>query len=148
MRTALYRHYGECGDLLYVGISLRFVRRLHEHEKRSGWFQGITSVKVEWFENRNDALQAERLAIQNENPLYNKQLKKKSKQITAVPASEPTPHKNITLAHDITTTARLLGICTSHAWSLIKKGKLKAIKLGRRTLCTEAEITRILEVGC
>ncbi len=51
-------------------------------------------------------------------------------------------------AHSIDDTAAILNISVSHAWALVKQGRLKVIKLGRRTLCTDAEIARLLATGC
>lgn len=69
-RTALYRHFDADGRLLYVGMTRDPQRRLSRH-KKSFWFKDICDVKVEWFQNRTDALVAERIAIQAEQPLHN-----------------------------------------------------------------------------
>ena len=52
------------------------------------------------------------------------------------------------LAHSIPITAHLLGIGESKTWGLIREGKIRSIKLGRRTLVTAQEIERLLETGC
>ena len=69
-RTALYRHFDAYGDLLYVGISLSAVARLAQH-KSAPWFQDITDIKVEWFDDREDAEIAEIQAIRTEFPEHN-----------------------------------------------------------------------------
>lgn len=71
IRTALYRHYNEMGELLYVGISLSAINRLSQH-KTSGWFIEIAKVDIEQFETRMLALNAEETAIKKEKPKYNK----------------------------------------------------------------------------
>ena len=71
MKTNLYRHFDENGALLYVGISLSAVQRLKQHEK-SGWFEEIASVTIESFDTRELALLAEKEAIEQEFPMYNK----------------------------------------------------------------------------
>ena len=71
MTTYLYRHFDKEGNLLYVGISLSFTKRLKQHSDNSHWFDLITNVTIENFQNRSDALEAERVSIQKENPLFN-----------------------------------------------------------------------------
>jgi hypothetical protein len=68
---SLYRHYDNDGRLLYVGISLSALTRLGQHKDASHWFSQIKEVKIEHFASRNQALEAEREAIHNENPLHN-----------------------------------------------------------------------------
>jgi predicted GIY-YIG superfamily endonuclease len=72
MRTSLYRHYDSNGILLYIGVSLSQLRRLQEHSRNSSWFDTVATIKVEYFETRNLALQAEQAAIILEKPLHNK----------------------------------------------------------------------------
>ena len=70
-RTALYRHFAVDSRLLYVGISLSPIYRLAQHCDGSQWFEQIAAVKVEWFDTREAALDAEKKAIQSEQPEYN-----------------------------------------------------------------------------
>jgi excinuclease UvrABC nuclease subunit len=74
---SLYRHFDADGGLLYVGISLRALRRLAEHAK-SQWADQIVSVTVESFPNRAEAAKAERAAILNEAPRFNVAMKAKA----------------------------------------------------------------------
>jgi excinuclease UvrABC nuclease subunit len=69
--VCLYRHFDAEGVLLYVGVSLSVIHRLAGHRSRSRWFRQIARITVEWFANRGEALEAERLAIREEKPLYN-----------------------------------------------------------------------------
>jgi excisionase family DNA binding protein len=52
------------------------------------------------------------------------------------------------LAHSIPVTAHLLSIGESKTWALIREGKIRSIKLGRRTLVPVHEIERLLQTGC
>lgn len=70
-KTALYRHFGADGALLYVGVSLSHVARLSQHSDHSHWYSLIASVKIEYHESREAALIAEREAIIKEKPLHN-----------------------------------------------------------------------------
>lgn len=71
-RTALYRHYDAEGVLLYVGIAVSVVGRLAQHAKGSHWSSRIAQITVEWFDSREQAEDAERAAIVDEAPMYNK----------------------------------------------------------------------------
>ena len=71
MRTALYRHFDAEGGLLYVGISASALARLAQHQQTASWCDLITRVTVEWHGSRQDAMQAERVAIRQEKPQHN-----------------------------------------------------------------------------
>lgn len=71
MKTALYRHFDSSGKLLYVGISLSALNRLGQHAEHAGWFGDIATVRIEHFPSREEALQAERMAIISERPVCN-----------------------------------------------------------------------------
>lgn len=71
--TNLYRHRDSAGNLLYVGISLSAVERLKQHMVASGWSSEIATVEIARYPTRMDALNAERDAIQKEDPLWNRQ---------------------------------------------------------------------------
>jgi len=71
-RTALYRHFGADGALLYVGISHQVILRTKQHVETATWAEGINQITVEWFETRDMALAAENAAITSERPLFNK----------------------------------------------------------------------------
>jgi excisionase family DNA binding protein len=38
-----------------------------------------------------------------------------------------------------------LGVCRSTIYNLLNRGELKAVKMGRRTIISDAEIDRLLE---
>jgi len=69
--TCLYRHYDEDGNLLYVGISANPFNRLVQHKYGSKWFNDVVSIQIERHPSKFLALQAERIAIDRENPKYN-----------------------------------------------------------------------------
>lgn len=70
-RTCVYRAYDAQERLLYVGISMNLISRLTNHQ-RTAWWSAVDEITVQWFEGREPAKAAERAAILNENPLYNK----------------------------------------------------------------------------
>ena len=70
-QTALYRHFDAEGILLYIGIALSPVQRLRKHRDESTWFDRIASITIERFPTREEAKQAESVAIKSERPLFN-----------------------------------------------------------------------------
>lgn len=70
-RCALYRHYDAEGRLLYVGMSVNPMRRLHVHSGVSPWFPQIARVEMQWFDSSAEAEAAETAAIRTERPLFN-----------------------------------------------------------------------------
>lgn len=72
VNTKLYRHWNG-NELLYVGISLAAITRLGQHASKSSWMSEVTNVTIENFYSREEALEAERLAIKNEYPRFNRQ---------------------------------------------------------------------------
>lgn len=76
-QTDLYRHFNKDGDLLYVGISFRAIIRQSAHANAAPWWNEVTTITVERLPNREKALVAEKAAVENENPRYNKHWGKK-----------------------------------------------------------------------
>jgi predicted GIY-YIG superfamily endonuclease len=73
----LYRHYDPKGDLLYVGITQGISERTKSHLSKATWREFICLIIVEPFETREELLEAERDAIINEFPKYNRVLNKR-----------------------------------------------------------------------
>ena len=70
---SLYRHYDSNDNLLYIGVSLNALNRLSQHKRTGAWFNDISRVSIDKYETRQLVLDAEREAIVNESPKYNKQ---------------------------------------------------------------------------
>jgi DNA-binding XRE family transcriptional regulator len=70
-RTAIYRHFDADGVLLYVGQSVSPSRRLYEHVRASGWAKDTASISIQWFDSKEEAAEAERVAIRDEGPEFN-----------------------------------------------------------------------------
>jgi hypothetical protein len=70
-KTDLYRWFDETGQLLYVGISISAYERAKDHRKTKEWFREAKKMTIEQFATREQALEAEKTAIQNEKPLHN-----------------------------------------------------------------------------
>jgi hypothetical protein len=88
--TQLYRHFGKDGELLYVGISISAMARLGQHKDDASWFSDIRRVDIETFPTREDALTAERAAIQDENPKHNIKHKRKHTPYPPLPTKPAT----------------------------------------------------------
>lgn len=69
--TTLYRYYDSTGSLLYIGISCKPGKRMHQHYKSQPWSGLIAKTEFEHFEDRVAALNAEKSAIITEKPLHN-----------------------------------------------------------------------------
>jgi hypothetical protein len=73
-RCALYRHFDSEDILLYVGITDNLGDRTNGgHARTSDWVQFAVRAEAEWFDSREQASKAEREAVQDEQPIYNRQ---------------------------------------------------------------------------
>lgn len=69
MRFHLYRLWGIDGRLLYIGITRNLDGRIKGHNRR--WGDVIGSVTSEEFSSHRAVLEAEEIAIREENPPFN-----------------------------------------------------------------------------
>lgn len=76
MRTALYRLFDETGSLLYVGITKDLHLRWDYHAEDKFWWHLVTRIEVVWHKSREAADSAEREAIRDKGPIYNRTLNK------------------------------------------------------------------------
>lgn len=77
-RVALYRHFDDANNLLYVGVSAAPYNRIGEHMHSSHWAERVCTVTLEWHQSRADAVKAEADAIKNEKPLFNSQRRRRN----------------------------------------------------------------------
>jgi predicted GIY-YIG superfamily endonuclease len=136
--THLYRHFDNNGTLLYVGISLSTLNRLAQHREHAHWFTEIKRVEIERFQSRQEALSAERAAIQREKPLHN--LKRPSiKEQKAVELRADESRADLLQQfvrfnpiYSLTDAARFLQVSTNALRHAIENGDLSAIELPAR----------------
>lgn len=69
--NCLYRLFDENQELLYVGISMHVMARIHDHAKHKDWFSKVSTIKIERFNSRKEVEEAEKAAIKNEKPKHN-----------------------------------------------------------------------------
>jgi hypothetical protein len=73
MKHDLYRHYDTDENLLYIGRTVRGVKRANEHARDKSWWDEVVVTRYEKFDSLAELKEAEKKAIREENPLYNKQ---------------------------------------------------------------------------
>jgi predicted GIY-YIG superfamily endonuclease len=67
----LYRFFDAGEQLLYIGITANPPQRFKAHQTEKGWWDAVSGIRIETFESRAQLVEAERVAIQAERPLYN-----------------------------------------------------------------------------
>lgn len=72
MNECLYRFYDNVGTLLYVGITKDWHARIRSHEKSADFYSAVAKITFERFPDRESLEAAEVLAIEEEDPLYNR----------------------------------------------------------------------------
>jgi predicted GIY-YIG superfamily endonuclease len=139
VRTALYRHFDADGKLLYVGISHSPLLRLSQHRDNARWFEKIKSVQHEWFPSRQEAMEAERKAVAEENPECNIMLRRavlpKKESDKTVEWSKGAIVKRIVSmnpVYTLTDAGALLSVTAGVVKKLIDAGSLGSFRQGNR----------------
>ena len=70
-KTGLYHVIGEADLLLYIGVSKHFGIRWQQHAQKQPWWNERQRMTVDLYDTRDEALDAEALAIFTEQPKYN-----------------------------------------------------------------------------
>lgn len=68
---AVYRHFDQGGNLLYVGMSGSVFRRLQSHIHQSHWAGQVARIEIQHCASRAEAAEVERQAIRTERPAHN-----------------------------------------------------------------------------
>lgn len=71
-RFTLYRFRDDEDTLLYVGMTRSFINRMRTHQGEKDWWEDVSYITVEHFDDIESLREAELLAISSESPLYNK----------------------------------------------------------------------------
>lgn len=69
--NVLYRFFAADDTLLYIGITKDLGKRLRSHNRSKDWFREVAYIRLEHFDSRTEAEQAEILAIRAERPAWN-----------------------------------------------------------------------------
>lgn len=72
-RHQLYRLYDASGDLLYIGRTNSVGQRFDGHARKQPWWHEVVDCKIELLPDFDTLAKAERIAIEQEAPRYNKQ---------------------------------------------------------------------------
>jgi len=72
VKTALYKHKDDQGNIIYVGVAKSIGARSAQHLNNSEWQAEITSIDVEWYENSLLAELMEIKLIKSLRPKYNR----------------------------------------------------------------------------
>lgn len=70
--AAIYRLFDTDDVLLYVGVTGSLRERLGNHSRTQRWWPEVARKAVEWYPTRTEAEDAEKRAIREERPLYNR----------------------------------------------------------------------------
>lgn len=68
----LYEFYDYKNNLLYIGITENFPRRLYEHSKRKHWYKHIANIRLFYYGSRGELEENEKQRIKSNEPLFNK----------------------------------------------------------------------------
>jgi len=71
INNTLYRFFAQDGRLLYVGQTADPGKRFTRHSVSHAWWRAVNAIVLEHYTTPSLAKQAERLAIENEQPYYN-----------------------------------------------------------------------------
>jgi hypothetical protein len=67
----LYRYFDNSGALLYVGITNYGDTRLRSHARSANWWRHVATATFTTYPTATELVQAERLAIRDEQPMFN-----------------------------------------------------------------------------
>lgn len=70
-RHELYRFFDSQETLLYVGITGSVRLRTNQHRRTQPWWDLVATMTVERFPSRAESEMAERVAIRDEDPVFN-----------------------------------------------------------------------------
>ncbi len=76
----LYRLFDEGDRLLYVGITLSPADRFAAHRADKTWWNDVATIRLQHLPDRESLEEAEREAIQVEDPRYNRQRRLSARQ--------------------------------------------------------------------
>ena len=88
--TGLYHVYDGAEGLLYIGVSKHFGIRWQQHAQKQPWWNERRRMTVDFYDDREEALDAEALAIFTEQPKYNVLYRKQAQRLKRLQRAEVT----------------------------------------------------------
>jgi len=141
IKQHLYRHFDEWGNLLYVGVSLSTIQRLSQHKHQSHWFNSIHTITIQQFSSREEVLEAERIAIQKEEPQHNLNLNLFKNGTPPIITKDKREDSRVNLTNHIVEfkpmysfedAAHVFGVGTSKIKEWCEVGKLGYVVISKR----------------
>ncbi len=130
MATTLYRMFDEGGALLYVGITKDTRKRFSQHADKH-WFSQVVRVEVETFDSRGAAASAERAAIRDEAPVFNRAGRPTAPRRMPGVVGRSGGAKDLISLQD---AASMLGVSTKTLRRRVADGTLVAYRVGPKLL--------------
>lgn len=148
-QTDLYRYFDKDGELLYVGVSLNSIARAAQHRTQSCWYDDFHTMTRQSYSTRGEALDAETLAIVNEQPKHNVRKTTPPRPKSKSRAQREYEQLEYSILYkpmyNTTEAASALGVSTSRIRTWQKDGKLGFIYIGNRPMVTGWQIIDFLE---
>jgi excinuclease UvrABC nuclease subunit len=101
---SVYLYYAANGRLVYVGVTDRGTRRMHEHADSKPWWPLVAGCAIEHYTSRTAALAREKFVIERYRPVFNVQhnpdgslpLEEKIQKAVGWTAQSPVPAAGVT----------------------------------------------------
>lgn len=132
--TTVYRIFGARRELVYVGITDDYEKRMAQHSEKA-WWSELRTIETVDYDTRAEAVEAELCAIQTEFPKYNKA------GTGEVSRRAPAPRRNETKKRDLMTLAEAseyARVCTKTIRRYISSGQIEACRLPGRGIRVDA----------
>lgn len=71
INNTVYRFFASDGRVLYIGCTSDPGKRFAKHAINRAWWRAVDKISLEHYETMELALEAERRAIESEEPYYN-----------------------------------------------------------------------------
>lgn len=143
--AAIYRLFDTDDVLLYVGVTGNLRERLGNHSRTQRWWPEVARKAVEWYPTRTEAEDAEKRAIREERPLYNRAGADRSQRIKQPnPAAEISAWEASDAASIVQQVGRLLARSDlSHAHARLRA--LNLVLTGQDELPGGAALTALAD---
>ncbi len=138
---AVYRMLDREGRVLYIGVTGHVGQRFGDHAMKR-WFPLVATITLEWYPDKDAAVQAEREAILAERPPYNSQIFSVNPNHPRI-WRKPAPHGSA--GSELTSSQRsaLIELLADDGTTI----KRAAAALGISAWCARQRLGRLRDVG-